>query len=98
MEEFLKQVGEFDQSFWGKLFHFLGIVFVIVSGVFLSYHFTRWRLLLNLLVLIAATSWTISFFLRGDLLWGSLSTLIVLVGAAYTIIVLESRQRKKRKA
>lgn len=96
-EEFLRQAREFDQSPWGDPFHFLGIVFLIVTGVFLSPAFTKGRLWLNLFALIATTSWTISFFLRGDLLWGSLATLIVLAGVAYTIVI-EIQQRKKQKA
>lgn len=96
-EEFLKQAREFDQSFWGELFRFLGVVLVIVFGVFLSSAFTKGRFWLNLLELIAATCWTIPFFLQGNLLWGSLSALIVLAGVAYTI-VLEVRQRRKQKA
>lgn len=96
-EEFLRQAREFDQSLWGGFFQFLGIVFFIVVLVFFSSVFTRGRLWLNLLALLATTCWTISFFLRGNLLWGSLSALIVLAGVAYTI-VLEVRQRRKQKA
>jgi hypothetical protein len=96
-EEFLRQAREFDQSLWGNLFQFLGVVVFIVLWVFLSSAFTKGRLWLNLLALIATTCWTISFFLRGNLIWGSLSAFIVLLGLSYTIF-LEVQQRRKQKA
>ena len=95
-EEFLKQAREFDQSLWGNLFQFLGVVVFIVLWVFLSSAFTKGRLWLNLLALIATTCWTISFFLRENLIWGSLSAFIVLLGLGYTIF-LEVQQRRKQK-
>jgi glucan phosphoethanolaminetransferase (alkaline phosphatase superfamily) len=95
-EEFLKQAREFDQSLWGNLFQFLGVVVFIVLWVFLSSAFTKGRLWLNLLALIATTCWTISFFLREKLIWGSLSAFIVLLGLGYTIF-LEVQQRRKQK-
>lgn len=92
-EELLKQVREFDQSFWGGLFYFL-----IGVGFVASYCFF-WpmprRLWLAILGLIIASGWAVYLFLYGHLLFASLLALIVLAGVTRTITIEIQRRGQK---
>lgn len=99
-EEFLSQAREFDQSLWGQLFHFLGGVFMVGMGVvwfIIPSIPSRYKLWPTLLWFLAAVSWDIGFFLRGQLLRGGMLALIILVGVAL-IASAEIRRRKLNKA
>ncbi|MEM2592008.1 MAG: hypothetical protein QXI60_05420 [Thermofilaceae archaeon] len=97
-EEFLRQAREFDQSLWGQLFHFLGGVFMVGMGV--GWWFiipSRYKLWPTLLGFLAAVSWDIGFFLRGQLLRGGMLALIILASVAL-IASAEIRRRKLNKS
>ncbi len=92
-EELLKQVREFDQSFWGGLFYFL-----IGGGFAIGYCWPKqhWRSWLAIMGLILAAGWAAYLFLSEHLLFASLLVLIVLASIARTIAV--EVQRRKQKA
>lgn len=94
MEEFLRQAREFNQSFWGGLFYFLGGV-CFVASYCLFWPVQNWRLWLAVSGLIVSVGWSIYLFLQGHTLLGSLLALIVLVGVARTITIEVQRRRQK---
>lgn len=94
VEELLKQVGEFDQSFWGGLFYFLvGIAFV--ASYCLFWPVQNWKLWLAVSGLIISVGWTIYLFRKGHALFGSLLAFIVLAGITRTIAVEIQKRRQK---
>jgi 1,4-dihydroxy-2-naphthoate octaprenyltransferase len=92
MEELLKQAREFEQSFWGGLFYFLGGALFVYSSFWPG---QNWRLWLSLMGLIAAACWTVVLFMLGRILLGGLLALIVLAGVARTIATEIQRRRQR---
>ncbi|MCL6641877.1 MAG: hypothetical protein K6T71_00935 [Candidatus Bipolaricaulota bacterium] len=91
MEEFLKALREFDQSFWGQLFLFIGGALFV--GISVSWWFgqsSRRLRTTSLLGLLAAACWDIALFLKGQLLFGILLAIIILAGIA----IIEMRRRR----
>ncbi len=90
MEEFLKQVKEFDYSLWGGLFFFIGGL--LMTAIMPFALIQRGRLWLSILWLFPGAFFSVRLFFYHHTLLGSLLASIVLA-VAVAIIIIELRKR-----
>ncbi len=84
MEEFLSQAKEFNYSFWGGLFFFIGGLLMTVTLPFI--HIQR-RLWFSILCLFPGAFFSVRLFYYQHSLFGSLLAITVLAVGVVIIIV-----------
>ncbi|MEM4284524.1 MAG: hypothetical protein QXS96_08575 [Candidatus Caldarchaeum sp.] len=93
MEEFLKQAKEFNYSFWGGLFFFVGGLLMTVTLPFI--HIQKrglWYSILSILGLFPGIYFSVRLFLYQHTLLGSLLAVIALI-ALIIVAGIEIRKR-----